>query len=80
MEQLGNALRRGGVKDLLAFLPANKRDAKTFEDHFKKAGLPQVAEWFMRRQSAAARDSIVKTLKELCQDENRTNDEVFVVA
>ncbi|KAH8119322.1 ARM repeat-containing protein [Phellopilus nigrolimitatus] len=77
MEHLGSALRKGGVKDLLLFLPANKRDPKALEEHFKKAGLPQVAEWFIRKQSAAAKDSVVKTLKELCEDENRTNDEII---
>lgn len=76
MDQLGGALRRGGIKDLLVFLPANKRDPKALEDHFKKEGLPQVAEWFAKRQYAVAKDSIVKTLKELCEDEARTNDEV----
>ncbi|EJD03046.1 ARM repeat-containing protein [Fomitiporia mediterranea MF3/22] len=76
MEHLNSTLRKGGVKNILLFLPANKRDAKTLEDHFKKAGLPQVAEWFIRKQSAAARESVVKTLKELCEDENRSTDEI----
>ena len=76
MEQLSSALRKGGIKDLLLFLPINKRDPKLLEEHFKKAGLSQVAEWFIRKQSAAARDSIVKTFKELCDDEHRTTDEV----
>ena len=71
-------MRKGGVKDLLAFLPANKRDPKTFEEHFKKAGLPQVADWYNRRQTAAAKESVVKTLKQLFEDENRTTDEVRV--
>ncbi|PAV18593.1 ARM repeat-containing [Pyrrhoderma noxium] len=77
MEQLSSALRKGGIKDLLLFLPINKRDPKLLEEHFKKAGLSQVAEWFIRKQSAAARDSIVKTFKELCDDEHRTTDEII---
>ena len=76
MDHLVGALRKGGVKDLLAFLPGNKRDPKTLDEHFRKAGLPQVAEWFIRRQTAAAKESVVKTLKQLFEDENRTNDEV----
>lgn len=76
MDHLGAALRRGGIKDLLVFLPANKRDPKALEEHFKKEGLPQVADWFAKRQYAAAKDAIVKTLKELCEDESRSNDEV----
>lgn len=76
MDHLGAALRRGGIKDLLVFLPANKRDPKALEEHLKKEGLPQVADWFAKRQYAVAKDSIVKTLKELCEDESRSNDEV----
>ncbi|KAL5528364.1 hypothetical protein ACEPAF_7500 [Sanghuangporus sanghuang] len=77
MDHLGSTLRKGGVKDFIMFLPANKRDPKVFEEHFKKAGLPQIAEWFMRRQTAAAKESVVKTLKQLFEDENRTNDEII---
>lgn len=77
MDNLSVALRKGGVKDLMQFLPANKRDQKVLEDHLKKNGLPQVADWFMKRQTAAAKDSVVKTLKELLEDDNeRSNDEV----
>ena len=79
MDQLGSALRRGGVKDLLVFLPINKRDPKTLEEYFKKEGLPQVAEYFTRKQFAAAKESIVKTMKEMVEDDNHTNEEVCVM-
>ena len=76
MDQLGAALRRGGVKDILIFLPANKRDPKTLEEHFKREGLPQVSEWFIKKQSAAAKETVIKTFKAMCQDDSRTNEEV----
>ena len=79
MDQLGAALKRGGVKDLMSFLPANRRDPRIIEDHFKKAGLPQVAEWFNKKQYAAVKDSVVKLLKELCADEDRSTDDVGTV-
>ena len=80
MDNLSGNLRKGGVKDLMQFLPANKRDQKVLEDHLKKNGLPQVAEWFMKRQNAAAKDSVVKTLKELLEDDHeRSNDEVRMI-
>ena len=79
MDSLSNTLRKGGIKDLMQFLPANKRDPKVLEEHLKKNGLPQVAEWFMRRQNAAAKESVVKTLKEMLEDEHeRSNEEVRV--
>jgi hypothetical protein len=76
MDQLGAALKRGGVKDLLVFLPPNRRDPHLLEEHFKKAGLPQVAEWFMKKQYAAIKDGVVKLVKELCADEDKTTDDV----
>jgi hypothetical protein len=69
MEHLAATLKRGGVKDLLAFFPPNKRDAKSLDEHFKKEGLPQVAEWWAKKQYAIVKDSIVKELQELCERE-----------
>ncbi|TDL22566.1 ARM repeat-containing protein [Rickenella mellea] len=77
MQHLGAALRRGGVKDLLTLLPANKREPKTLEDHFKAQGLPQVAEWFTKKQFAAIKDGLVVTLKEMCQNEEKTEEEII---
>ena len=79
MDQLGAALKRGGVKDLMAFLPVNRRDPRVLEEHFKKAGLSQVAEWFNKKQYAAVKEDVVKLLKEMCADEDRSTDEVCLV-
>jgi hypothetical protein len=69
MDHLAATLKRGGVKDLLAFFPPNKRDSKTLEDHFKVAGLNQVAEWWAKKQYAVVKESIVKDLRELGERE-----------
>ncbi|KZS98189.1 ARM repeat-containing protein [Sistotremastrum niveocremeum HHB9708] len=74
MDALSGALKKGGIKDVLAFLPANKRDAKNFDAHFKAAGLPQVAEWYTKRQFAIVKDEMVKTLKEMCSNEDSIPD------
>ncbi|KAI0661364.1 eukaryotic translation initiation factor 5C [Cubamyces menziesii] len=65
MEHLAATLKRGGVRDLLAFFPENKRDDKTLDEHFRKAGLPQVAEWWTKRQYASLKENVVKRLKEM---------------
>ncbi|KAJ3570360.1 hypothetical protein NP233_g4445 [Leucocoprinus birnbaumii] len=65
MDHLSGTLKRGGVKDLFAFFPPNKRDAKTLEEHFKEAGLSQVAEWWSKKQFAALKDELIKELKDL---------------
>ncbi|KAF7376148.1 W2 domain-containing protein [Mycena sanguinolenta] len=69
MDHLAGTLKRGGIKDLLLFFPPNKRTSKELDDHFKKAGLPVIAEWWAKKQYAVVKDSIVKELQELCERE-----------
>ncbi|CCM05450.1 uncharacterized protein FIBRA_07669 [Fibroporia radiculosa] len=64
MDHLAGSLKRGGIKDLLLFFPANKRNDKAVEEHFRKAGIPQVAEWWTKRQYASLKDGIIRTLQE----------------
>ncbi|KAF5354722.1 hypothetical protein D9756_005272 [Leucocoprinus leucothites] len=75
MDHLSATLKRGGVKDLLAFFPPNKRDNKTLEEHFKEADLPKwlnggprnkLTELFERKEPA---DTIVTAIK-VRQEEN----------
>lgn len=69
MDHLSAALKRGGIRDLLVFFPATKRDAKALEGHFKAANLPQVADWYAKKQSVANKDGLIKELQELCEKE-----------
>jgi hypothetical protein len=70
MDHLSATLKRGGVKDLLSFFPPNKREGKTLEEHFKQEGIPQVAEWWAKKQYAVVKESIVKDLTEMCERED----------
>ncbi len=65
MDHLSATLRRGGIKDLLSFFPPNKRDTKTLEEHFRKSDLPQVADWWTKKQYAAFKEDLVKELMDL---------------
>ncbi|EAU91654.2 basic leucine zipper and W2 domain-containing protein 2 [Coprinopsis cinerea okayama7 len=67
MDHLSATLKRGGIKDLSAFFPPNKRDNRVLEEHFKKEGLPQVAEWWTKKQYAAIKESIIRELAELVE-------------
>lgn len=67
MDHLAGALRRGGIKDLTLFFPPNKRDDKILDAHFRQAGLPQVAEWWTKRQYASLKEGIIKTLREMLE-------------
>lgn len=69
MEHLSATLKKGGIKDLLAFFPPNKREGKYLEEHFKKAGLSQVAEWWAKKQYAVVKEGIIKELSESLERE-----------
>ncbi|KAI0355674.1 eukaryotic translation initiation factor 5C [Trametes cingulata] len=79
MEHLAATLKRGGVKDLLAFFPENKRDDKNVDEHFRKAGLPQVAEWWTKRQYASLKENIVKQLKDMLENGDSHADIVAAI-
>jgi hypothetical protein len=70
MEHLSGALKKGGIKDLLAFFPPNKREGKALEEYFKKEGLPQVADWWAKKQYAVVKESLVRELTEFCERED----------
>jgi len=74
MEHLSATLKRGGVKDLLGFFPENKRNAKNLEAHFKGAGVPQVAEWYAKKQSAVAKEGAMLKVKEMCEAEDSVGE------
>lgn len=65
MDHLSATLKKGGIRDLLAFFPGNKQEAKTLEDHFRKADLPQIAEWYAKKQYAMIKDAIIKEVQAL---------------
>ncbi|KAJ7072324.1 hypothetical protein C8F01DRAFT_1103484 [Mycena amicta] len=69
MDHLAGTLKRGGIKDLLLFFPPNKRTNQELEEHFKKANLANVAEWWAKRQSAVVKESIVKDLRDSLERE-----------
>jgi hypothetical protein len=69
MDHLAGTLRRGGVKDLLAFFPPNKRETRFLEEHFKKEGLAQVSDWWAKKQYAVIKDTLVKSLTAMCERE-----------
>ncbi|KAJ7287529.1 eIF4-gamma/eIF5/eIF2-epsilon-domain-containing protein [Mycena rebaudengoi] len=62
MDHLSSTLKRGGIKDLLAFFPPNKRSSPALEEHFKKEGLPQ-------KQYAVVKESIIVVAIKARQEE-----------
>ncbi|KAF8322110.1 ARM repeat-containing protein [Clavulina sp. PMI_390] len=76
MDQLALNLKKSGIKDLLAFFPANKRNARTLDAHFRSAGMPQVADWFAKRQAAIAKEVVLRDLKEHLEAED-SNEQII---
>ncbi|KAF8134551.1 hypothetical protein EV363DRAFT_1430096 [Boletus edulis] len=79
MDHLAAALKRGNIKDLLLFFPPNRRDAKILDDFFRKEGLPQVAEWYTKKQYALAKEGIIAELKSLSGHEESTETIISAV-
>jgi len=74
MDHLATTLRKGGVKDLLAFFPPQKQSAHALEKHFKAEGLPHVAEWYTKKQFAVIREGLVSGLKTRCEQEEPVHE------
>lgn len=74
MDHLAGTLKKGGIKDLLAFFSPQKQDARTLEAHFKTEGLPQIADWFTKRQFAVIKEGLVNGLKQRCEQEDSVED------
>ncbi|KZT21440.1 ARM repeat-containing protein [Neolentinus lepideus HHB14362 ss-1] len=75
MDHLSGTLKKGGVRDLVAFFPPNKREDKILDEHFRKEGLTQVADWWTKKQYAVLKDEVMKGIKERLDNEE-ANDEV----
>jgi hypothetical protein len=78
MDHLAGTLKRGGVKDLLAFFPPNRREGKALEEHFRKEGMPQVADWWAKKQYAVVKEGVIRELSEMRERED-TNEQVFLL-
>jgi hypothetical protein len=79
MEHLSATLKRGGIKDLLLFFPPNKRESRILEEHFKKEGLPQISEWWVKRQTAVVKESIIKDIKDLTERDEPSDQARFFI-
>ena len=74
MDHLAGALKKGGIKDLLIFFPPNRRSDSVLDAHFRGAGLPQVADWWTRKQNALIKEEITKAIKEAFEREDQPSD------
>ncbi|UZJ52027.1 hypothetical protein CBS101457_001347 [Exobasidium rhododendri] len=66
MDQLGSALRKGGIKEPLLFFPQTRRSQPGLvASHFRGEGLNQVADYFQKRAAKEARDGTVARLRDM---------------
>lgn len=73
-EQLTSSLKKGGIKDIATFFPTNKRDPQSVAGILKSEGLPQISEWYIKRQQATLKESLISTLKEMKAQEESVDD------
>jgi hypothetical protein len=74
MDHLTSMLKKGGIKDLLMFFPPNRRSDAIIDAHFRGAGLPQVADWWTRKQNALIKEEIAKAVKDAFEREDQPSD------
>ena len=74
MDHVAAALKKGGIKNLPTFFPPNRRSDVVIDAHFRGAGLPQVADWWTRKQNAVIKEDIVKAVKESLEREDQPSD------
>jgi hypothetical protein len=66
IDQLGSALRKGGIKEPLLFFPQTRRSQPGLvSTHFRSVGLNSVADYFQRRAAKEIRDSTIARLSEM---------------
>ena len=70
IDQLGSTLRRSGLKDIILVFPHQVRDRKHLDDHFKKANLPQINEWYAKLAMGEAKDSTIANVERMINDED----------
>ena len=74
MDHLAATLKKGGIKDLQSFFPANRRSDAVLDAHFRGAGLPQIADWWTRKQNALIKEDISKAVKDAIEREDQATD------
>ncbi|EIM82945.1 ARM repeat-containing protein [Stereum hirsutum FP-91666 SS1] len=79
MEHLSTALKKANIKDLSLFFPPNKRDNKSLEEFFRKEQIPQVAEWWTKRQNALIKEEITKIVHDMLDHEDTPDNIVNAV-
>jgi len=76
MDHLAATLKKGGIKDLQSFFPPNRRSDATLDAHFRGAGIPQVADWWTRKQNALIKEDIGKAVKDAFEREEQQPSDV----
>jgi len=75
IDHLSASLKRGGIRELLDFFPANKRTPAELDAWFRKENMLEVAEWYKKKHLARVRENIVSGLKELAEKEKEGDTE-----
>ncbi|PWN47614.1 ARM repeat-containing protein [Violaceomyces palustris] len=79
IDHLGSNLRKGGVKEWQLFFPQTKRSQPDLiTSYFKspEVNLPQVADYWVRRQQKEVKDRTIARLGELVQEEASVSETI----
>lgn len=68
MEHLSRLLKTN-FKDLIDVFPSGKKTRAALEAYFKAEGLPQIAEWYAKRQTALVKEEMGTYMTQACEEE-----------
>ncbi|ODO05185.1 hypothetical protein L198_01874 [Cryptococcus wingfieldii CBS 7118] len=68
-DQFGSLIKRSGLRDILGVFPLQIRDRKHLEEHFKKAGLPAVNDWYARVALGEVKEETIQNIERLINDD-----------
>ncbi|KAL7415507.1 hypothetical protein BDY24DRAFT_349433 [Mrakia frigida] len=73
MEHLSRLLR-SSFKDIILVFPQSKRTRAALDAHFKAEGLPQVAEWYGKRQTVLVKEELTRWMTQACEEDEFTEE------
>ena len=73
MEHLSRLLK-SSFKDIILVFPQSKRTRASLDAHFKAEGLPQVADWYGKRQTVLVKEELTRWMTQACEDDEFTEE------
>lgn len=79
MEHLSRLLKLS-LKDIIELFPNSRRNRAALDAHFKAEGLPQIADWYTKRQTIIVKEELATYMTQACEDDEFNEEWVETVS